>query len=63
MKRRLNELRQEPPNLKTAFELAKKAKADLSLLDDVIDVVMHADGRVHEKEKAFMNAWHKMKSA
>ena len=63
VKRRLNELRQEPPNLKTAFELAKTAKVKFSLLDNVIDVVMHADDRVHEKEKAFMNAWHKMKSA
>ena len=63
VKERLGKLRQEPPNPKTAFELAKKAKVDPSILDDVIDVVMHADGRVHPKEKAFMSAWHKMKSA
>lgn len=63
VKERLGKLRREPPNLKTAFELAKKAKMDPSISDDVIDVVMHADGRVHPNETAFMNAWHKMKSA
>lgn len=61
IKERINKLRREPPNLKTAFELAKKAKVKPSILDDTIDVVMHADGIVHDKEKAFMNAWHKMK--
>ena len=61
VKIRLNKIRREPPNLKTAFELAKKAKVKPSILDDVIDVVMHADGIVHANEKAFVNAWHKMK--
>lgn len=63
VKERIKKLRQEPPNLKTAFELAKKAKVRPSILDATIDLVMHADGIVHAKEKAFMNAWHKMKSA
>ena len=63
VKERLDKLRREPPNLKTAFEIAKKAKVDPSILDAIIDVVMHADGRVHPNETAFMKAWHKMKSA
>ena len=61
VKKQLNKFWREPPNLKTAFELSKKAKVKPSILDDIIDVVMHADGIVHAKEKAFMNAWHKMK--
>lgn len=61
VKERLDKFRRKPPNLKTAFVLAKKAKVDLRILDDVIHVVMHADGRVHAEERAFMNAWHQMK--
>ena len=63
VKERIGKLRREPPNLNTAFELAKKAEVEPWILDLVIDVVMHADGIVHANEKAFMNAWHKMKSA
>ncbi len=63
VKEKVDRLWQSPPNLKTAFELAKKNKVDFSLLDDVIDVVMYADGRVHAKEQAFMNAWHKMRNS
>ena len=63
VKERLGKLQKEPPNLKTAFKIAKKAKMDPSILDDVIRVVMHADGRVHPNERAFMKTWHKMKSA
>lgn len=60
VKERLHRFERKPPNLKTAFVLSEKAKVDLSILDDVIDVVMHADGRVHPNEIAFMKAWHQM---
>ena len=61
VKKQLNKFQREPPNLKTAFELAKKAKVKPSILDDVIKLVMHADSIVHANEKAFMIAWRKMK--
>ena len=63
VKEKMDELWKKPPSIRTAFKLVEKAKIDLSLVDDVIDVVMHADNRVHAKEKAFMNAWHKLRNS
>lgn len=63
VKKKMDELWKKPPSIRTAFKLVEKAKTDLSLVDDVIDVVMHADNRVHAKEKAFMNAWHKLRNS
>ena len=64
VKEKVDELWQNPPSIRTAFKLAEQAKIeDLSLVDDVIDLVMHADNRVHAEEKAFMNAWHKLRNS
>lgn len=64
VKEKVDELWQNPPSIRTAFKLAEQAKIDdLSLVDDVIDLVMHADNRVHAKEKDFMNAWHKLRNS
>lgn len=52
-----------PPNIKTAFELAKRSKVDPSRLDDIIDVVMRADGREHPGETAFRHAWQRLSEA
>lgn len=60
VKEQIEGFRQKPPNLKTAHELAKKAKVDFDLLNDVIDVVMRADGHIHRKERAFLTAWQKL---
>lgn len=60
VKKQIEKFRQKPPSLKTAHELAKKAKVDFDLLNGIIDVVMHADGRVHPKERAFLTAWQKL---
>ncbi len=63
VKRRITALWDARPNAKTAFELAKRAEVDFAVLDDIIDVVMEADGRVHPKERAFRNAWTTLKAA
>ena len=63
VKEKIGRLWQTPPNLRTAFQIAEKYNVDFSLLDDIIDMVMHADGRVHAKEKAFMNAWDEMRNS
>ena len=63
VKEEIRRLWQRPPNLTTAFRIAEKNNVDFSLLDDVIDVVMHADDRLHAKEQAFKNAWHKMRNS
>lgn len=60
VKEKIENLRQKPPSLKTAHELAKKAQVNFDLLDDVVHVVMQADGRVHPKERAFLAAWQKL---
>lgn len=62
-KESINKLWEAPPNIKTAFELAKSAGVGFSVLDDIIDLVMMADGRVHPRERAFRSAWTKLKAA
>ena len=52
-----------PPNIKTAYELAKRSKVDPSRFDDIIDVVMRADGREHPGETAFRHAWQRLSEA
>ena len=63
IKEKINNLCDAPPNAKTAFELAKNAEVNPSVLDDIIDVVMVADGRVHPNERDFRDAWTKLRSA
>lgn len=63
VREKINKLWQNPPNITTAFKLSEKAEIDPSFLDRVICVAMHADNRVHAKEKAFMNAWNKLRNS
>ena len=63
IKTRIRKLWSEPPNVKTAFELAKQADVRFFVLDDIVDLVMVADGRVHPKEQAFRKAWATLKAA
>lgn len=60
VKEQIENLHQKPPSLTTAHKLAKKAGVDFDLLDDVIEVVMHADNRIHPGEQAFLVAWQKL---
>jgi len=55
---KLNELAANPPNINTAFYLANKVGLNtLELFDEIIDVVMDADGYTHSQEIAFKQAW------
>lgn len=61
IKSKIEEMAVNPPNIKTAFELSKKVGLDsYALFDEIIEVVMHADGRIHEQEKAFQQAWNEL---
>ena len=52
-----------PPDLRTAFEAAREANIPMDLVDEIIEVVIHADGIVHREEQAFLTAWCKLRSA
>ncbi|WP_428239505.1 hypothetical protein [Gynuella sp.] len=61
IKSKIEKMAINPPNIKTAFELSQKVGLDsYALFDEIIAVVMHADGRIHEKEKAFQQAWNEL---
>ena len=52
-----------PPDLKTAFNAAREAEIPTDLVDEIIEVVIHADDVVHREEQAFLAAWRSLKSA
>jgi hypothetical protein len=57
-------LTENPPNLPTAFELAKKYGTDaMDLFDEVIQLVIHSDGRVAVEEMHFQQEWSRLKEA
>ncbi|ELB2965274.1 TerB family tellurite resistance protein [Vibrio parahaemolyticus] len=62
IKQKLTDMYESPLNIREAFELVKRAELDLELVDEIIDVVIHADDHVHENESAFIQAWNEMKS-
>ncbi len=57
VKKEIYELAANPPSMKTAFEMATKFPEDAGLFQQVIEVVMMADGIIKEEEKAFKQAW------
>lgn len=59
----INRMAASPPNIKEAFHLAKKADVDMSIFDEMVALVVYADGHVHEAERAFMHAWGKLRAA
>lgn len=64
VKDKIKQIADNPPNIKTAFELAKKTEpSSYALFDEVIQLVMYADGYLHEKEKVFMQTWQYLKAA
>ncbi|HHC6518404.1 TPA: hypothetical protein ACN36E_000509 [Vibrio parahaemolyticus] len=62
IKQKLTDMYESPLNIREAFELVKRTDLDLELVDEIIDVVIHADDHVHENESAFIQAWNEMKS-
>lgn len=63
VKARIQELYERPLNIKEAFQLAKNSGVEIEVFDEIVKLVMHADGVVHENEKAFMQAWNNLKAA
>ncbi|WP_318452984.1 tellurite resistance TerB family protein [Photobacterium leiognathi] len=64
VKRKIEDMANNPPNVNTAFALAQKVGLNsFELYNEIIEVVMHADGRVHENEKAFQQAWNTLVKA
>ncbi|MGL0820946.1 hypothetical protein [Vibrio vulnificus] len=62
IKQKLTDMYESPLNIREAFELVKRANLDLELVDEIIDVVIHADDHVHENESAFIQAWNELKA-
>jgi hypothetical protein len=60
---RIREIYEHPLNIKEAFQLAKNAEVEMEVFDSIINLVMHADGVVHQKEQAFVQAWNILKAA
>jgi len=64
IKDKVEDIAQNPPNLNTAFELVGKLNLEsYDLFDEIIELVMHADGKIHQKEKEFQQAWNELKVA
>ena len=59
----LDRMYKAPPNLRTAYHMAQDANIPDELIEQIIEVVIHADAAVHRDESAFLAAWHDLKSA
>ena len=57
---KIDEVYANPLPLVQAFLLAKDTKVEMSVFEDIIEVVMHTDG-VKFEEKVVLNAWHDFK--
>jgi len=57
---KIDEVYANPLPLNKAFLLVKETKVEMSVFEDIIDVVMHTDG-VKFEEKVVLNAWHDFK--
>jgi hypothetical protein len=53
-------LRNTPPSIEEAFELARNSDVPIDLFKDIIAVVIYADEVVHENEAAFLEKWSKL---
>ncbi|CAA6818034.1 MAG: Unknown protein [uncultured Sulfurovum sp.] len=62
IKEKIDELYANPLPLNKAYLLAKDTKVEMSVFEDIIEVVMHTDG-VKFEEKVVLNAWHDFKQA
>jgi uncharacterized tellurite resistance protein B-like protein len=59
----LDAMASSPPNIKEAYVLAQKSNADMTIFDDLVSLVVYADGVVHEQERAFMHSWGMLRSS
>lgn len=63
VKERIQDIYDNPPTIREAFKLAKESNMGMSIFDDIINLVVHADGIVHKNEEVFMQAWNSLKAA
>jgi Fe2+ transport system protein B len=59
---KIDEVYANPLPLNQAFLLAKETKVEMSVFEDIIEVVMHTDG-VKFEEKVVLQAWHDFKQS
>lgn len=59
----ISSLYANPPTLPEAFAKARESGVDMAIFDEIINLVVHADGVVHADEDAFMQAWNVLKAA
>ncbi|MNR37988.1 hypothetical protein D3C85_1560570 [compost metagenome] len=60
---KLEALYTTPPSIREAFELAIKSGVTMPVFEEIIQIVIHADGVQHLQEDAFMQAWNTLKIA
>lgn len=64
VKQQIAQMAAAPPDVKTAYELARKTNpASQELFDEIILVVSHADSQIHPNESQFMAEWKQMRAA
>lgn len=56
----INSLSRTPPTLERALAFARDAQLPKQDVDDVIDIVANADGRIAPEEQVFINRWQLM---
>lgn len=63
VKAKIESLYQEPPAVREAFIIAKESGMDMSIFDEIINMVVLSKVSVHPLEAAFMQAWNSLKAA
>lgn len=59
----IQKLYDNPPNIKEAFELAKKSGISMDCYDEIVNLMVNTDWVVHENKDAFLQAWNQLKAA
>lgn len=63
VKARIQEIYDTPPSIKEAFSLAKASELDMEIFDEIMALIIYADGVYHEDEKVFVQAWNTLRAA
>lgn len=63
VKAKIASLYQQPPTVKEAFIIAQESGMNMSIFDEIINMVVHSKASVHPMEDVFMQAWNSMKAA
>ena len=62
VKIKIQDVYDNPPTVKEAFELAENSGLEMSMFEDLIQFVMEIDG-IKPEEKVFVRAWSQLKAA